>query len=364
MLLAIILIIAIFSSYNKINKRKKVLFIGIDGFRRDALEDITKLDNITKYNNKYYDNTNIEIPISASSWTTIFTGLNHKETRITTNSFQGDKEILKYDIQDISRYNFQNNVTRDYKQLKKDRKNIKVIFNHLNNYKIKSYVVSAGGWDGIYKIGKWGNLPNNLNERAIVYDNDKDHPIDEFKSEIKAIDMLKYKIENNEDIQFFTLYTHNIDGNGHHYGHNPNINEYKQAVIGTSNNVLNLIDYINKRETQYQEEWLIIVTTDHGGSSRKFLKNNHPNKLNMFDNNIQNNIGIDQRKLKGIHGFRDDDFLNNSNTDTWILIIKDMIKYKNIDTTNQHITPTIIKYLIPSFNLNKLGKTHGNNLLQ
>ena len=118
-LLIIILIISIFSSYKKINKRKKVLFIAIDGFRRDALEDITKLDNITKYNNKYYDNTNIEIPISASSWTTIFTGLNHKETRITTNSFQGDKEILKYDIQYISRYNFQNNVTRDYKQLKK-----------------------------------------------------------------------------------------------------------------------------------------------------------------------------------------------------------------------------------------------------
>jgi len=369
-----ILLVAIYTylivnSYNypdieeqKDKRVKKVLFIGLDGFRRDSLEHFTELDDIDTYDNKYYKNTIIKIPISASSWTTIFTGLSHNETRITTNSFQGDKEVNNYNVQDLSEYNFQKNVTRDSKRLIQDRPNIKPIFYHLEENNIKSYIISAGGWDGIYKIGKWGGLPDDLNVRSIIR-NDDDHPINELESELKAIELLKNKIETGNDINFFTLYTHNIDGNGHQYGHDPRVPEYKQASITTANNVIELIDYIKKREMNYNEDWLIISTTDHGGSARDILQKNYPKELDIFDKNISVNIGIDQRELEGIHGIRDDDFINNSNTDTWILIIKDELKYKGIDTTNKDITPTIIKYLIPSFNLDLLGHTHGNNLL-
>ena len=134
------------------------------------------------------------------------------------------------------------------------------------------------------------------------------------------------------------------------------------------------LDMLGKKYAEgISEHYKPISTEEISGPAEEILRFLSDRKNPMFEaHDLANHYvywklnfdGRSQRKLKGIHGFRDDDFLNNSNTDTWILIIKDMIKYKNIDTTNQDITPTIIKYLIPSFNLNKLGKTHGNNLLQ
>ena len=70
---------------------------------------------------------------------------------------------------------------------------------------------------------------------------DDDHPINELESELKAIELLKDKIETGNDISFFTFYTHHIDGTGHQYGHDSIVPEYKQASITTSNNVIELI---------------------------------------------------------------------------------------------------------------------------
>ena len=125
------------------NKQKKVLLIAIDGFRPDTLKKSAKNMYDFAKENIYTFSCKVSIPISATSWTTIFTGLSSKKTGVTTNAFTGDKLSIR-----------ENNLRN---------KKVKPIFTLLKDNKIKSLVVSAGSWDGIYKIANWSGIKDNNN---------------------------------------------------------------------------------------------------------------------------------------------------------------------------------------------------------
>ena len=63
------------------SKRRRALLIAIDGLRPDALK--LHAPNMYSFGQTKASttwNSHVDIPISASSWATIFTGLNHKHT--------------------------------------------------------------------------------------------------------------------------------------------------------------------------------------------------------------------------------------------------------------------------------------------
>lgn len=119
------------SRSNKTGK-KRVLFIAIDGLRPDAL--VKFAPNLRKLgeNNMYTWNSKVDIPISAPSWSTIFSGLSYKRTGITNNAFTG--KIFK---------DSDNN-------LKSGKE--KTIFYHLKKAKKKTLLISAGPWMVFIKL--------------------------------------------------------------------------------------------------------------------------------------------------------------------------------------------------------------------
>lgn len=69
--------------------------------------------------------------------------------------------------------------------------------------------------------------------------------------------------DNSTDVIFATL--EYADHAGHTYGYGNDSEEYVSAVKEADKVAYQLIQTIYERETFEDEDWLIIITTDHGG---------------------------------------------------------------------------------------------------
>lgn len=58
---------------------------------------------------------------------------------------------------------------------------------------------------------------------------------------------------------------HNIDSNGHTYGFLNNVPQYVNSVRTDSNYAFEIAEVIKEREKEFNEEWLIVCSNDHGG---------------------------------------------------------------------------------------------------
>lgn len=61
---------------------------------------------------------------------------------------------------------------------------------------------------------------------------------------------------------------HNPDSNGHTTGFTNDNSDYVNSVRNADNYSYALMEEISRREAAYNEDWLIIITTDHGGYGR------------------------------------------------------------------------------------------------
>ena len=338
-------------SSKKIHHR--ALFIGIDGLRIDALLKHAK--NIKEFGNNNVKtwNSRVKIPISAASWSTIFSGLSSDNTGVTNNAFTG-KNLKVSDNKLLSGKS-------------------KTIFHYLKKNHKKSLLLSAGPWDGIHIIGNYNKGLSNKDNIKLYPEKSDDTMYSEVsvhiesKAEYKGINMAIDQI-NNSKYDFITMYTHNVDANGHAFGHNPTIYEYREAIKYTDKNIKSLFDAVKNRERKHKnEKWLIIMTTDHGGSSREILSETDRGKqtLKEFDENKQINAGIDQSQLSGIHGIRKDKKINYKHTKTFIILKTPDNKQGDLGKghTNMDITPTIIKHLLPRKYKSIIDKMDGKPLI-
>lgn len=79
-------------------------------------------------------------------------------------------------------------------------------------------------------------------------------------------DYLFNRIAQDDDIVAGIF--HNPDSNGHTDGFSNNNGHYVNSVRSANLYLYELIIAIEEREKLYDEEWLVIATTDHGGSAR------------------------------------------------------------------------------------------------
>lgn len=73
-------------------------------------------------------------------------------------------------------------------------------------------------------------------------------------------------IDRNDDI-IFGIYEE-PDINGHQYGFSNNEYRYVRSVVDTDRRAYNLMEHIKKRPAYEDEDWLIILTADHGGHAK------------------------------------------------------------------------------------------------
>ena len=59
-----------------------------------------------------------------------------------------------------------------------------------------------------------------------------------------------------------------VDHAGHKHGFHPKVVEYMKAIEETDGHVGRILKAVRGRKTYAQEVWLILVSTDHGGSDK------------------------------------------------------------------------------------------------
>ena len=67
-----------------------------------------------------------------------------------------------------------------------------------------------------------------------------------------------------------------VDHAGHSHGFATTCAEYCDAVQRTDARVGTLLDALGRREGLEREQWLVLVTTDHGGRGRGHGDGRHP----------------------------------------------------------------------------------------
>jgi hypothetical protein len=243
--------------YHKIlgyKEPKKVLVIGIDGLRPDALlyADTPSMDAVIQSGVFNFDTIVEEDTISGPSWASILTGTTQSETGVNCNTQVENKKF----------------------KCKKD------IFTTLKTKGI-STTAFISNW-----IGMWHLVQNSENK---YFSNTKDV----YKNDSNMIDGCnKYLDCNNIGDEFVFLYLNGVDDYGHKYGFSIQSEQYIQYIEDLDRRLLKTY-YLAK-----ERGWSIVILTDHGGCTKADLDEK---TTNIFDS-VNFVSGQVDKQCKGVHG--------------------------------------------------------------
>jgi hypothetical protein len=204
------------------SQKRKVLIFGLDGFRSDALQlaKTPNMDALIATGVYTYDSWNMGITVSGPSWSTIFTGVWHQKHGVTDNSYAG------------SNYNQYPYFLTRAKQVKPNLYGVQVV-----TWSPMSDQVYNDGYD-----------------KKLVRPNDftQWHPAVEAALQDPNIDVM-------------VAYTNYVDGVGHSTGFSPSNSAYIKGIEDIDGWVGAVMADVKKRPTYADEDWLILLVTDHGG---------------------------------------------------------------------------------------------------
>lgn len=230
-----------------IKKQRKVLLVVIDGATGADIKTIAP-PKITAMlaNSKYsWDALADFIPSDAGTWKNIMTGVGVGKHGIEDDTFEvpsgGDGH--------------EHDATTSYPT---------VIERLQASGKIRR---SAG-------ITTWAPLNNKL----FVY---ADYPIKvATDAEVKDSALVKLKGLSND---FVIVNFSDVLKAGTSFGFSPNVSQYKDAVLKADGYIGEMLDAIKGRKTYAAEEWLIIVTSNHGGTGTGYGEiSNRTRDRNIF----------------------------------------------------------------------------------
>lgn len=233
---------------------KKVLLIGIDGCRFDAIRkantpNLTKLINAGSHSStalilgsRYRENDTISGP----GWSSILTGVWADKHGVHDNSFRGKR----YD---------------QYPH----------VFARLKSVRPELSTASFVTWD---PIAVHITADSGADVSRSFKPENKDYAGADEECAQAAAERLATA---NDDFVFF--YIGQVDEAGHSKGFHPTVPEYIAAIERADQLVGKVLQAVESRATADQEDWLIIVTSDHGGSGLTHSKgHNNPEILNSM----------------------------------------------------------------------------------
>ena len=200
--------------------RKKVMIIGVDGCRPDALmmAATPNIDALVQEGSSSMSAMADFVTLSGTSWSSILTGVWRSKHGVNNNNFTGTN-----------------------------------LASYPNLFaRVKQSCPSTR----VASIARWGNLNANLNQNADI-----------IRTESSDQRVLSETIEllRNDDPDLFFLHMDNVDVAGHIFGFTPIHPIYLLAINILDGYVGQLRSAIENRPTYDQEDWLIVMITDHGG---------------------------------------------------------------------------------------------------
>ncbi len=216
---------------------QKVLLIGVDGCRPDALSAANTPNMDALINNSVFspDALNSDITISGPGWSAILCGIWSDKHLVTGNDFS----------------------VNDYL-------NYPPVFKHIEEYNDNLNTAS---------ICHWGPINDYIVQNFADY-------ILNVSSDADAAAYSSIYI-SNDDPDFIFVHFDEVDVTGHSYGFSPSVPEYINIIENTDVYIGNIIQAITQRPNYLNEDWLILITTDHGGIGTSHGGNNIEEK-NVF----------------------------------------------------------------------------------
>lgn len=255
----ILFTLSLFSVTVFFGQKKKVLLIGIDGLQFEQIAKV-KTPNFDKftikkgYNGGLLGSASQQVTSSGPSWVTILTGVwtdNHKITSNSTSQVSQSKSV----------------------------------FNYIKSSNSKLTTASLSTWKNINLL---------LYKDMYKVDFSSQGGGDAYSTKL-AIDQIKKKGHD-----FVFIHLDDIDYAGHDYGFGE---EYSKAISKIDNHIGKLLKATKNRNKNFNEDWLVILVTDHGRDSKGKDHGNQTltektifiglnKKGNSFFENIQNNKKI------------------------------------------------------------------------
>jgi hypothetical protein len=200
--------------------QQKVVIIGIDGCMANALRvaNTPTVDSLLQHATVSWDALTIPPTSSGPCWSSMLTGVWHSKHGVTDNSFSNSK----YDL-------------------------FPPLFTRVKEFNADVVTASVVNWSPI-------------NEKIVT---DVDFIVSGLADEAVARKAADFILNNNVDCLF--LQFDQLDGAGHGNGYGIDIPEYMQQVERTDGYIKIVTDAINSRPTIDEEDWLVILSSDHGG---------------------------------------------------------------------------------------------------
>ena len=216
--------------------QKKALIIGIDGCRPDALlaAKAPHLRGLIK-NGAFSDKAQTgDMTASGSGWGSLLTGVWREKHGVRGNDFK------------------------------------RANFAEFPDFLLRTKKARPDSW--VASIVHWEPIQKQIVLRADVttaYKTD---------AEVSA-SACRLLSEKNPDILFVHL--DDVDGAGHKFGFDPKLPRYLDAIEKADEYVGALLKAMENRASYQKEDWLIVVSTDHGGKG-KGHGNNTPEERTIF----------------------------------------------------------------------------------
>jgi hypothetical protein len=222
-ILASLLLVSTLLSFASQNR--KVLIIGIDGTRSDAFQQANtpNIDGLLGTSLYTYNSWHTAITWSGPSWSTILTGVYWNKHGVTGNSFAGSNYTQYPPISTLA------------KQIRPN---------------INSAIVA-----------EWSPLIDNItnagwNKTVQTTDGNTYETADSAAAQLQ-----------NTDLDFLFAYFDKVDLTGHSTTFSPSNPTYIKAIQQVDTAVGRVLNSLYSRPNYANEDWLILVVTDHGGSS-------------------------------------------------------------------------------------------------
>ncbi|MCH2022635.1 MAG: alkaline phosphatase family protein [Saprospiraceae bacterium] len=218
----LLLLTTIISFPLSITAQQKVLIIGIDGCRPDALQTAytPNIDSLISESTYSYDALTEPPTWSGVGWSGMLTGVWRNKHGVSDNSFFGS--------------NF-----GSYPHFMK----------RVEDFDSSLYTVSICNWSPV-NSQIVGSTPLNVISNP---------------SNDSLVGATAVSILNNTDPDVIFLHFDDVDHEGHAHGFSPTVPEYMSAIEASDRHIGYIMNALKSRANYTMEDWLVIVSTDHGG---------------------------------------------------------------------------------------------------
>lgn len=213
----------------------RVLVIGIDGIRRDALLDAEtpNIDQLIK-EGAFAENTQIlgeryakNDTVSGPGWSSFLTGVWADKHGVNDNSFKGKN------YEDFPHF-----FTRVKEQFP--------------DAKTASFV-------------DWGPIDAQIVRDADIRKVYPAHGADHYRENDQRIAAETVKTITGDNPHVIVSYFGAVDETGHRHGFHPSVEQYISAIEEVDTHVGELMEAMKARPHFQKENWLVLISTDHGG---------------------------------------------------------------------------------------------------